>query len=62
MVAQLRTELNSLVNSEVELSNQNERIKSRILVFGLISIVIMGVSTFLQVTYLKNFFRYKKIT
>ena len=61
MILQLRKELGTLVASEVALSDQNESIKSRVLVFGVISIIVMGVSTFLQVKYLKNFFRYKKI-
>jgi hypothetical protein len=49
------------VSSEVALSDQNDSIKSRVVVFGIISVLIMGISTFLQVKYLKNFFRYKKI-
>jgi hypothetical protein len=61
MIMQLRTELSALVQSEVALSDQNDSIKSRVFIFGVISIIIMAVSTFLQVRYLKNFFRYKKI-
>ena len=61
MIGQLRSELGSLVASEVQLSDQNESIRSRVLVFGCISIFVMAVSTLLQVKYLKNFFRYKKI-
>lgn len=49
------------MSSEVALSDQNDSIKSRVVVFGIISVLIMGISTFLQVKYLKNFFRYKKI-
>ena len=61
MIDLLRKELSELVASEVELSNQNESIKSRVIVFGIVSVCIMGVSTFMQVKYLKNFFRHKKI-
>jgi len=61
MIEQLRKELGTLVKSELSLSEQNDSIKSRVMVFGIISVMIMGVSTFLQVKYLKNFFRYKKI-
>ena len=61
MVTQLRQELSSLVASEVKLSDANDSIKSRVFVFGVISVIVMGISTFLQVKYLKNFFRHKKI-
>ena len=61
MVTQLRSELSALVASEVKLSDQNDSIKSRVFVFGIISILVMAISTFLQVKYLKNFFRHKKI-
>ena len=61
MVTQLRTELSALVASEVKLSDANDSIKSRVFVFGVISVFVMGISTFLQVKYLKNFFRHKKI-
>ena len=61
MVTQLRSELSALVASEVKLSDANDSIKSRVFVFGVISVFVMGISTFLQVKYLKNFFRHKKI-
>ena len=61
MVSQLRQELSALVASEVKLSDANDSIKSRVFVFGIISILVMAISTFLQVKYLKNFFRHKKI-
>jgi hypothetical protein len=61
MIEQLRTELGSLVVAEESLQETNSKIKSRVVIFGLISIAVMAVSTYLQVTYLKNFFRYKKI-
>ncbi len=47
--------------SEEGLKNENSKIKSRVITFGIISVVVMLVSTYLQITYLKNFFRYKKI-
>jgi hypothetical protein len=61
MIGKLRSELSELIKNEVQLSEQNDSIRSRVMVFGVISIIIMGVSTFLQVKYLKNFFRHKKI-
>ena len=61
MVEQLRTEMTNLVMSEENLKNENAKIKSRVMIFGVISIAIMAVSTYLQVSYLKHFFRYKKI-
>lgn len=61
MVKQLRQELSYLVMNEENLKEQNAKIKSRVVIFGVISIIVMGASTYLQITYLKNFFRYKKI-
>ena len=61
MVRQLRTELSYLVKNEENLKEQNQKIKSRVIMFGVISVVVMGISTYLQISYLKNFFRYKKI-
>jgi hypothetical protein len=61
MVKQLRQELSYLVMNEENLKEQNQKIKSRVLIFGVISVLVMGASTYLQISYLKNFFRYKKI-
>ena len=61
MVEQLRTEMTNLVMSEENLKNENAKIKSRVMIFGAISVAIMAVATYLQVSYLKHFFRYKKI-
>ena len=61
MVEQLRTEFTALILSEESLKNENQKIKSRVITFGIISLIVMLVSTYLQITYLKNFFRYKKI-
>ncbi len=61
MVRQLRTELSYLVKNEENLKEQNQKIKSRVIMFGVISVIVMGISTYLQISYLKNFFRYKKI-
>lgn len=47
MVNQIRKELGELVSNEVALSDQNDSIKSRVVVFGIISVFIMGISTFL---------------
>ena len=46
---------------EEYLKSENQLIKSRVVTFGLISIGVMIVTTFLQVKYLKSFFRHKKI-
>ncbi len=61
MIEQLRNELGSLVVSEERLKEANTKIKGRVVILGLISVAVMAVSTYLQVTYLKNFFRNKKI-
>ena len=61
MIAHLRTEMGALVASEVQLSKQNESIRSRVFIFGIISVLVMAMSTFMQVRYLKTFFRHKKI-
>lgn len=61
MVKQLRQELSYLVQNEENLKEQNQKIKSRVLIFGVISVIVMASSTYLQISYLKNFFRYKKI-
>ena len=61
MVKQLRQELSYLVQNEESLKEQNQKIKSRVLIFGIVSVIVMAVSTYLQISYLKNFFRYKKI-
>ena len=62
MVKQLRQELSYLVLNEENLMEENNKIKSRVFIFGAISIGVMALSTYLQIKYLKNFFRYKKIT
>ena len=62
MVDNIRTELKSQVQGSLgQTAEQNRNLKDRVFYFGVISIGIMLVSTFLQVKYLKNFFRYKKI-
>ena len=61
MVEQIRNDLGSLVVNEERLKDANTKIKTRVVIFGLISVAVMGASTYLQITYLKNFFRNKKI-
>ena len=61
MVESVRSELTALMVSEEGLKAENAKIKSRVVIFGVISILVMIFSTYMQVTYLKNFFRYKKI-
>ena len=56
-----KKQMASLIKSEIKLSAQNDAIYTRVIVFGVISISLMGISTYMQVKYLKNFFRYKKI-
>ena len=50
-----------LIVNEEALKNENALIKGRVVTFGLISVGVMIATTYLQITYLKNFFRYKKI-
>ena len=47
MIAHLRTEMSALVASEVQLSNQNESIRSRVFIFGIVSVIVMAMSTFM---------------
>ena len=61
MIEQLRSELTMLIVSEESLKSENQKIKSRVVIFGIVSILVMFVTTYLQIRYLKNFFRYKKI-
>ena len=61
MVEQIRNDLGSLVVNEERLKDANTKIKTRVVIFGLISVAVMGASTYLQISYLKNFFRNKKI-
>ena len=61
MVEQLRAEFNNQIKQEKWLARENRLIKSRVKTFGIISVAVMIVSTYIQITYLKNFFRYKKI-
>ena len=60
-LAMVRAEMDDLRNTEELLKAENTKIKNRVVIFGIVSIIVMLVSTYLQVTYLKNFFRYKKI-
>ena len=61
MVEQIRNDLGSLVVNEERLKDANTKIKTRVVIFGLISVAVMAASTYLQITYLKSFFRNKKI-
>ena len=45
---QIRAELGSLVVSEESLKDENSKIKNRVVIFGLISVFVMALSTFLQ--------------
>ena len=60
-IKQLRNELGMLVKNEEALRDENDKIKSRVITFGIISVVVMAATTYLQLNYLNNFFRYKKI-
>ena len=57
----VRYELSLLTMTEEKLKEENEKIRTRVVLFGVISIVVMLGSTYMQVTYLRNFFRNKKI-
>ena len=47
MVEQIRNDLGSLVVNEERLKEANTKIKTRVVIFGLISVAVMGVSTYL---------------
>ena len=47
MIAQLRNELTMLVVSEENLKSENQKIKSRVVTFGIISVLVMIASTYL---------------
>lgn len=49
MIDLLRKEMNEQLKNEVHLSNQNDSIKSRVTVFGVVSVTIMVISTYMQV-------------
>ena len=57
----MRNELSMLIVNEEALKNENALIKGRVVTFGFISVGVMIATTYLQITYLKNFFRHKKI-
>ena len=61
MVQNVREELKTLTITEENLKAENAKIKNRVMMFGIISIIVMLGSTYMQVTYLRNFFRNKKI-
>ena len=60
-IEKIRKQLGNLVIGEERLKETNSKIKFRVVVLGFISVTVMAVTTFLQVTYLKKFFRNKKI-
>ena len=47
MIDQLRNELTMLIVSEESLKAENQKIKSRVVIFGVISVAVMLVSTYL---------------
>ena len=47
MVEQIRNDLGSLVVNEERLKEANTKIKTRVVIFGLISVAVMGASTYL---------------
>ena len=51
----------AMAANEEKLKSENSKIKNRVVLYGIVSIVVMILSTYLQVTFLKNFFRNKKI-
>ena len=61
MIKKARMELAAGVIFEEELQIKQRDLQTNVVWYGAISIVIMCVATYAQVSYLKNFFRYKKI-
>lgn len=61
MLEQIRGELGGLVVAEDRIAEKNGKIKTRVVFFGFIAVAVMALATVAQVTYLKNFFRNKKI-
>ena len=53
----MRSELGSLVVSEEKIKEANTKIKSRVVLLGLIAVIVMAASTYFQVKYLKYFFK-----
>ena len=47
MVEQIRNDLGSLVVNEERLKDANTKIKTRVVIFGLISVAVMAASTYL---------------
>lgn len=47
MIEQIRNDLGSLVVNEERLKEANTKIKTRVVIFGLISVAVMGASTYL---------------
>ena len=46
MIEQLRNELGNLVVSEESLKATNQKIKGRVVIFGLIAVAVMAVCTY----------------
>lgn len=61
MIEQLRKQLGDLVVDEERLKEGNQKIKTRVVILGLLAVAVMAISTWFQILYLKNFFRNKKI-
>ena len=58
---EIKGNMETLVAFEENNKSENRSMRNRAIIFGVISVVVMGLSTYLQITYLKNFFKYKKI-
>jgi len=61
MLKQIKKELAGLIVGEEKLKGKTRNIRFRVVIFGLLSVLVMAVSTYLQLTYLKRFFRNKKL-
>ena len=61
LTSQLHHELNFLRQKEEDMRDANEATSTKIVVFGIITLVILIFSSFMQVNYLKKFFKAKKI-
>ena len=58
---ELRNVFAGLIVYEEGLKEENQKIKGRVVMFGVVSVIVMILTTWMQIKYLKNFFRYKKI-
>jgi hypothetical protein len=61
LIVEVQQELENNLTFEMASQSKQSDIKSNVAWFGALSILVMAIATYIQVTYLKNFFKYKKI-